>query len=841
MLVGGEPINADPPLKSIEIRYDSSISDWTQTITTSSRDFGPLLHQSSAALISEVSKGIYCEFFVNSTMKWKICPQNFCDLVQEYEAVASDPTSLVKGKISRGASMFYQDLLGKFKYDENQTSTTKLNDRMAATDLHQPQQAQNSDFSLQSTSGYSKIDAINSSHAVSSNIAVVEASPNSFSSKLSRGFGERKNPLMRGKNRRNKSNTPSNYKMDIISLEFDLNISRLDLVGGNDKGSEGETIFKRILSRGISKAIQAEEMGYIVRIKTLELSQQESGNTNVLIHFVILPEQLRNLNTLQNERSKIDRILSQKGESRLELAISISAAAREESAWSPELKQKFIEELIPAAKMDENSSGDLILERSASLLRNDHITDGELKFELGVSRDDLECDECGGALVLRRVLSNGIERAIRSDGFQVVITKLVLREVDIGVTEISVLFSLASQKKAFSTLQREVSEINHALSEAVDSGDMCRSMAAAARAETAWPDRLRRAIANELLFEAGDTESILDDEEEETINAFTDQENSSIAGAPQHEKSNQIFSAAPTLDFTDLPQKTDGPFVPENFDFDPEDLYLGGGNGGVFYDHSEQNAINSPYKGKLGPLLKDAATERARQRQPRVIAIGDVHGCLDELQALLRRCDYQPGDLVVFLGDLVSKGPDSLSVVQMAREIGSFGVRGNHDFEVIRWHQAIMSGADPPMIGSEHFHIASCLSKADLKWLYSLPWYLSSKDLGALFVHAGFVPGIRLPKQNPRLMMNMRSILPDGTVTSKFFSNWAWSRLWDGPQTVLFGHDADRGLQQYEHAIGLDTGCVYGGRLTACILPEKRLVSVSAKREYFQYRRKQFD
>ena len=271
------------------------------------------------------------------------------------------------------------------------------------------------------------------------------------------------------------------------------------------------------------------------------------------------------------------------------------------------------------------------------------------------------------------------------------------------------------------------------------------------------------------------------------------------------------------------------------------DLFLGGGNDGVFFDYSEANRDNAPFQGNLGPLLLDAAIERAKQRYPRVIAIGDVHGCIDELQDLLRLCDYQPGDLVCFLGDLVCKGPDSISVVQMAREIGAIGIRGNHDFEVVRWYQAIQSGVEPPVVGSEHFHIASCLSKADMKWLHALPWYISSKDLGALFVHAGFVAGIRLAKQNPRLMMNMRSILPDGTVTSKFFSNWPWARLWDGPQTVLFGHDADRGLQQYEHAIGLDTGCVYGGRLTACILPEKRLVSVNARREYFKYRRRHYD
>jgi len=116
--------------------------------------------------------------------------------------------------------------------------------------------------------------------------------------------------------------------------------------------------------------------------------------------------------------------------------------------------------------------------------------------------------------------------------------------------------------------------------------------------------------------------------------------------------------------------------------------------------------------------------------------------------------------------------------------------------------------------------------------LEALPAYLRLPEHEALVVHAGLVPQLPVEEQDPVLLMNVRSIRADGSGSKRPDDGALWASRWLGPELVLFGHHASAGLQLHPHAIGLDTGCVYGGKLSACILPEQKLVSVPARRAY---------
>jgi len=215
----------------------------------------------------------------------------------------------------------------------------------------------------------------------------------------------------------------------------------------------------------------------------------------------------------------------------------------------------------------------------------------------------------------------------------------------------------------------------------------------------------------------------------------------------------------------------------------------------------------------------------------RTIFIGDVHGCLHELEDLLDACAYATGNRVVLAGDLVAKGPDSTGVLRLVQSLAARAVRGNHDHAVLRWHNAVLANQLPDR-QTHHFRVARQLSAADWKLLQELPLYLRVPEHEAIVVHGGLVPGTPLELQEPDMLMNMRTLRPDGTGSRRPDEGELWATHWQGPELVVFGHHAMAGLQRHPHAIGLDTGCVYGGRLTAYVLPEERLYSVPARYVY---------
>lgn len=218
---------------------------------------------------------------------------------------------------------------------------------------------------------------------------------------------------------------------------------------------------------------------------------------------------------------------------------------------------------------------------------------------------------------------------------------------------------------------------------------------------------------------------------------------------------------------------------------------------------------------------------------PRTLVVGDIHGCPDELDDLLRHMGFDPkGDRLVLVGDLVAKGPDSLGVVDRARELGALAVRGNHEQHVLRFESARREGRPLPKIADTHREVLAALDATRLDYLFSLPFHLHFPELNARVVHAGFDPGRPIDSQEPDVMVNVRSIRDDGVPSKKFEDGRAWAALWPGPETVVFGHDALRKLQLHTHAIGLDTGCVYGGDLTAVDLGTKRRFAVRARKAY---------
>lgn len=209
----------------------------------------------------------------------------------------------------------------------------------------------------------------------------------------------------------------------------------------------------------------------------------------------------------------------------------------------------------------------------------------------------------------------------------------------------------------------------------------------------------------------------------------------------------------------------------------------------------------------------------------RTIVVGDIHGCYDELEEMLAQVNFGEADRLVSVGDLVTKGPKSREVLdRFMADPQFFAVIGNHDLALRRrWNgeKSKLKDSQKPThkeLKKEKEHYVA--------YLNSLPFMI---DLGThLVVHAGVRPNVALHSQTTDDLTELRSLGKDRAARD----GTPWYEVYDGEKVVLFGHWPAEAPRHGKKAIGLDTGCVYGGQLTGYIIETGEFISVQARRNY---------
>jgi len=213
----------------------------------------------------------------------------------------------------------------------------------------------------------------------------------------------------------------------------------------------------------------------------------------------------------------------------------------------------------------------------------------------------------------------------------------------------------------------------------------------------------------------------------------------------------------------------------------------------------------------------------------RTIVIGDLHGCHDEALELLARVGATSSDRIIFTGDLVDRGPQRRACVELAMRHES--ILGNHEEKHLQQRRREDAALLP-----DHLETRRDLGPEHLDYFATLPHFIRLPEYQAVVVHAGVLPGKTVEEQEPYHLLHVQCIRPPERKSywpSKAPEGYRfWTHYWKGPERVIFGHTVfDRPLVT-EHAVGIDTGCVYGRALTAVVLPSWELVSVPARHTY---------
>lgn len=238
----------------------------------------------------------------------------------------------------------------------------------------------------------------------------------------------------------------------------------------------------------------------------------------------------------------------------------------------------------------------------------------------------------------------------------------------------------------------------------------------------------------------------------------------------------------------------------------------------------------------------------------RTVIVGDIHGCLTELNELLELVGFRGDeDALILLGDYFDRGPDSTGVLRLVRELaerhGAVALMGNHDEKYLRWHRWQTTppppGSKPMFFPEEKARVYAQLTSADLDWLAARPYYHQGD--GFLAVHAGISPlkhrtmaELMRNRESRSLLVRIRQVDAQGNALKLGDVYPPDARPWwhdyDGRFGVVFyGHQHAPDVVRGRFSVGLDTGCCFGGQLTAAVfsrVDQLTFSSVKARSNY---------
>jgi len=245
----------------------------------------------------------------------------------------------------------------------------------------------------------------------------------------------------------------------------------------------------------------------------------------------------------------------------------------------------------------------------------------------------------------------------------------------------------------------------------------------------------------------------------------------------------------------------------------------------------------------------------------RKIIIGDVHGCIDELKLLIRKCELRKDDHIIFLGDLINKGPYSIECLEYIQFISEFYmvdlIIGNHEEKFLRFinnKNNNLEAFEQMNLKFDLYALEKNITPSILNFLTQGYFSYRIPDLDILLIHGGLTKNCQLDLHKNyryglhskeelkelKLLTMTRCIDKNGDFVAHGSENEEskfWAQEYGGKHgLVLFGHQVffqDEPMH-FINAIGLDGGCVFGGYLFAYIIDdyEKKWIGVDALKKY---------